>query len=174
MSSIACDLKPFKAIVFDVDGVLSPSVVPVNDDGTPARMANVKDGFAMQLALRHDIKIAIITGGISETVRRRFEIIGVSDLFMGISDKLPVLKKWMADNALLPEEVIYVGDDLPDYHCMRYVGLSVAPSDAATEIKQVATYISPHLGGHGVARDVIEHLMKAKGLWMTSDKCFIW
>lgn len=172
--SIAYDLKKIKALVFDVDGVLSPSTVPLNSDGTPARMANVKDGFAMQLAIRHGIRIAIISGGVSATIERRFEIIGIKDVFMGISDKMPVLSQWIERQGLTPEEVAYAGDDLPDYPCMRYVGLSVAPADADMGIKQIATYISPYMGGHGVARELIEQVMKAQGLWMTSEKNFIW
>lgn len=174
MSKYGYDLTKIKAMVFDVDGVLSPSTVPLMPDGTPARMANVKDGFAMQLAVRHGYRIAIISGGVSEIVERRFDIIGVKDVFMGISEKLPVLKQWMADNGLQAHEVAYVGDDLPDYACMKYVGLSVAPHDAAVEIREVASHICRENGGYGVARELIEEVMRSNGQWMTSDKCFIW
>lgn len=174
MSKYGYDLSKIKGMVFDVDGVLSPSTVPLMPDGTPARMANVKDGFAMQLAVRHGYLIAIISGGVSEIVERRFDIIGVKDVYMGIGEKLPVLKQWMEANDLAPEEVAYVGDDLPDYACMKYVGLSVAPHDAAAEIREIAGHICRENGGCGVARELIEEVMRAKGEWMNSEKCFIW
>lgn len=166
MSKIAYDLKKIKGMIFDVDGVLSPSTVPLCDDGTPARMANVKDGYALKVAVDNGYKIAIISGGESEIVERRFQIIGINDVFMGIGNKLPVMKQWLSANSLSPEEVIYAGDDIPDYSCMLHAGLSVAPLDAAIEIKGIADYISPIKGGMGVARDLIEQVMKAKGEWL--------
>lgn len=174
MSKISYDLRKIRGLVFDVDGVLSPSTVPICDDGTPSRMANVKDGYAMQLAIRHGYNIAIISGGVSEVVEKRFQIIGVTDVFMGVSDKLPVLKHWMESRQLQPEEIMYVGDDLPDYDCMNFAGLSAAPSDAASDIKDIAAYICPCKGGHGVARDLIEQTMKAKGEWMNPETAFNW
>lgn len=166
MSKIAYDLKKIKGLIFDVDGVLSPSTVPLCDDGTPARMANVKDGYALKIAVEKGYKIAIISGGESEIVERRFQIIGINDVFMGVDSKLPAMKQWLSSQGLAPDEVIYAGDDIPDYDCMLYAGLSVAPLDAATEIKEVADYICPCMGGMGVARDLIEQVMKAKGEWL--------
>lgn len=174
MSKINYDLKLIKAMVFEVDGVLSPSTVPLHIDGTPLRMANVKDGYALQLALKHDFKIAIITGGFLEIVKKRFDIIGIKDVFMGASMKLDILKNWMVKEGLQPEQVAYAGDDMPDYECMNYVGLSVAPRDACVEIRSIARYISPVNGGYGVARDIIEEIMKAQGLWMHPLNAFKW
>ncbi len=174
MSKFGYDLKKIKAMVFDVDGVLSPSTVPLAEDGTPVCMANVKVGFAMQLAVIHGYKIAILSGGVSEIIERRFEIIGVKDVYMGIGDKLPVLKRWMEENGLQPEEVAYIGDDLPDYGCIKYAGLSIAPRDAAVEIKDAAKHISSVDGGYGVARELIEEVMRVNGEWMKSEKCFVW
>lgn len=174
MSSIGYDLTKIRGIVFDVDGVLSPSTVPIADDGTPSRMANVKDGYAMQRAIHAGYKIAIISGGISETVEKRFEIIGIKDVFMGIREKLPVLKSWMALYRLCPDEIAYVGDDLPDIQCMKYAGLSVAPADAAAEVRGISRYISHATGGNGVARDIIEQIMKAKGEWLHADDAYNW
>lgn len=174
MSKIDYDLTKIKAFVFDVDGVLSPSTIPMGADGLPCRMVNIKDGYALQLAVKHGYHIAIITGGYSEALRERFNSLGITDLYMRASEKFPILRQWMTENALLPDEVVYVGDDIPDYDCMKSLPLSVAPRDAAIEIKSVARYISPYDGGHGVGRDVIEQVMKSRGDWMASEKAFGW
>lgn len=174
MSKIDYDLTKIKAFVFDIDGVLSPATVPMGADGMPMRMVNVKDGYAMQLAVKHGYRIAIVTGGYSDAIELRYRALGVKDVYMGASMKLPVLQKWMADNGLTPEEVAYAGDDIPDHDCMRYVGLAVAPADADPDIKEVARYISPVTGGYGVGRDIIEEVMKAQGEWMSTEKAFGW
>lgn len=174
MSKIDYDLSKIRAFVFDIDGVLSPATVPMGEDGMPMRMVNVKDGYAIQLAVKHGYKFAIITGGYSDALALRYKALGVNDVYMGSSMKLPVLKKWMEENGLEPEQVVYVGDDIPDHDCMRYVGLGVAPEDADVGIKKVARYISPVKGGYGVGRDVIEEVMKAQGEWMSTEKAFGW
>lgn len=174
MSKIDYDLSKIRAFVFDVDGVLSPATVPMGADGMPMRMVNVKDGYAIQLAVKHGYKFAIITGGYSDALALRYKALGVNDVYMGSSMKLPILKKWMEDNRLRPEQVIFVGDDIPDHDCMRYVGLGVAPEDADVEVKRVARYISPVKGGYGVGRDVIEEVMKAQGEWMSTEQAFGW
>lgn len=167
-------LKKIRAFAFDVDGVLSPSTIPMGDDGVPRRMANIKDGYALQLAAKHGYKIAIITGGVSETIKTRYNALGISDIFMGAAMKLPVFNKWMEDNQLEAMETVYVGDDIPDYECMLAAGISVAPADAALEIRNVAGYISDVNGGYGVARDILEKVMKARGDWMACEKAFGW
>lgn len=174
MSSINYDLKRISAVVFDVDGVLSPSTIPMGTDGVPRRMANIKDGYAMQLAVKCGVKLAIITGAATEAVRVRYNSLGITDVFVGAGHKAPVLEKWMSDNHLSPDEVAYVGDDVPDFEPMRIVGLRVAPADAAWDIKQIANYISHVNGGYGVARDVLEQLLRAKGLWVLDEKAFGW
>ncbi len=174
MSKINYDLKQIKAFVFDVDGVLSPATVPIDDDGTPRRMANVKDGYALQLAVKHGYKIAIITGGVSSLVKKRFTALGIKDVFLGAASKIELLKEWMRVNELIPGEVVYAGDDIPDYECMLHVGLPLAPRDAAIEIKSIAGYISPCEGGYGVARDIIEEVMRAQGLWLHPSHAFKW
>ena len=174
MSSIPYDLTKIKAFVFDVDGVLSPNVVPIDANGAPARMANVKDGYSMQLAVKHGYKIAIISGADTEVVRKRFQIIGVKDIYLKASDKLPVLMEWMAKEELKPEEVAYVGDDVPDLPCMRHVGLSISPADGSADTRNEALYISPLLGGHGVARELIEQTMRAQGQWLHVDTAYGW
>lgn len=174
MSRTDYDLTRIKAVVFDVDGVLSPSTIPLGDDGMPRRMVNIKDGYAMQLAVKKGVLLAIISGAKDESLRTRYGSLGISDVVLGAAVKLPVLKEWMDRHGLDPEEVAYVGDDIPDYEAMRHVGLPVAPADAAIEIRAIARYISPATGGHGVARDLIEQILKAKGLWMESGNAFGW
>ena len=155
MSSIAYDLTKIKAFAFDVDGVLSPSTIPMSTDGEPLRMVNIKDGYAMQLASKLGYKIAIFTGGKTHAVRVRFELLGVRNIYLGAAEKLPLLLDWMQKEDLKPEEVVYVGDDIPDIPCMRHVGLPCAPADAAPEALETALYISPRNGGYGVGRDII-------------------
>lgn len=174
MSAINYDLSKIKAFVFDVDGVLSPSVIPLSKDGTPMRMANIKDGYAIQLAMKSGYKMAIITGGDSESVKIRFSALGIKDIYLKASEKLKIFLSWMKDNNLKPEEVIYMGDDIPDLKCMRACGLPCAPRDAAWEARETALYVSTFDGGYGCARDVIEQVMKAQSKWMMEANAFGW
>lgn len=168
------DLTKIKALVFDVDGVLSPSTIPLGDDGVPRRMVNIKDGYALQLAVKRGLKISIITGGVSDAVFNRFSALGIIDIFMGSSKKLPILKNWMEKENLKPEEVVFMGDDIPDLPCLRYVGLPCAPFDACWECKETAKYVSKFSGGYGAARDILEQVMKAQNLWLTDAEAFGW
>lgn len=174
MSKISYDLKKIKAVAFDVDGVLSTSTIPLGDNGVPRRTVNTKDGFAMQLAVKRGLRLAIITGAVSPGISERYEGLGITEIFTGVGMKLPVFREWMARHGLHPDEVAYVGDDVPDYECMREAGLAVAPADAAPDIMQIAGYVSPATGGNGVARDLLEELMRAQGIWAMSDKAFGW
>ncbi|MGN0214660.1 MAG: KdsC family phosphatase [Muribaculaceae bacterium] len=174
MSSIDYNLSKIRAFVFDIDGVLSPSVIPMASSGEPLRMLNIKDGYALQLAVKHGYKIAILTGANTKAVEVRYRGLGITDVFMSAAVKLPVLQQWMHDNNLESEQVVYCGDDIPDLHCMREVGLPVAPADAAAEVIEVAKYVTRCNGGYGVARDVIEQVMKAQGLWLDEKYAFGW
>lgn len=174
MSSIDYDLTRIKAFVFDVDGVLSPSTIPLAPDGFPQRMVNIKDGYALQHAVKKGYGIAIITGGTCEAVKKRFEALGITDIFMGASKKLPILKRWMEKENLLPEEVVFMGDDIPDLPPMRHVGLPCAPYDACWECKETATYVSRFTGGYGCGRDILEQTMKAQDNWLDDDNAFGW
>ena len=137
-------------------------------------MVNIKDGYALQLAVKLGIRIAIITGGRGHGTSVRYRGLGIKDVFMGVADKIEVFEEWMRTNGLETEETAFVGDDIPDYRCMRLAGLSVAPADACHDIKEIATYISHVAGGYGVARDLLEQLLRAKGMWMSDDKAFGW
>ena len=169
------NLSKIRGIVFDVDGVLSPSTIPLDPvTGMPVRMCNIKDGYALQLAVKMGLKIAIITGADCEAIRARFGSLGIADIFTRAGQKLPVLQKWAEDNGLSAEDIIFVGDDIPDIEAMRFAGISVAPADAAEEIRQAAKVVSDITGGHGVAREVIECILKSQGKWMSSAKAFGW
>lgn len=173
MSSINYDLRKIKAFVFDVDGVLSADVVSLSPDGDPMRTVNIKDGYALQLAVKKGYQVAIITGGYTEAVRLRFSRLGIVHIYMKSAIKVHDYKDFMEKTGLKPEEILYAGDDIPDYEVMKLVGLPVAPADAVPEIKKIAKYISLKNGGQGIARDVIEQTMKAQGYWM-GDEAFGW
>ncbi len=173
MSNISYDLKKIRAFLFDVDGVLSSSTIPLHPSGEPMRMINIKDGYAMQLAVKHGYVLGIITGGYTQAVRLRFENLGLKHIYMKSSVKILDYNDFMGKTYLLPEEVVFVGDDIPDYEVMQQVGLPVCPADAAPEIKAISKYISTRNGGEGVARDIIEQVMKVQGKWM-NDHAFGW
>lgn len=169
MSSINYDLTKIKAFIFDVDGVLSREVIPLHPDGDPMRTVNIKDGYALQLAVKKGYQVAIITGAYTEAVKIRFSRLGLTHLYMRSAVKIRDYEDFLEKTGLKPEEILYAGDDIPDYEIMKLVGLPVAPADAAPEIKQIARYISHKNGGDGVARDVIEQTMKAQGNWMSAE-----
>jgi len=173
MIAINYDLTKIKSFIFDVDGVLSCQTVPLSEDGQPLRSTNVRDGYAIHHAVRSGFDVAVITGGRSEIVRRRLESLGVRHIYLKSYDKTEQLKEYMDKTGFDPEEIIYVGDDIIDYLVMKKVGLPVAPADACPEIKDISIYVSPVKGGEGVARDVIEQVMKVQGKWMVND-AFFW
>ncbi|MCD7976158.1 MAG: HAD-IIIA family hydrolase [Tannerellaceae bacterium] len=173
MSSINYDLKKIRAFVFDVDGVLSREVIPLHPNGDPMRTVSTKDGYAIQLAVKKGYEVGIITGGYTEAVRLRFSRLGVRHIYQKSSLKIHDFHDFMEKTGLLPEQVMYVGDDIPDRPVMQAVGLPVAPADAVPEVKAIARYISSRKGGEGVARDVIEQTLKAQGDWLC-DEAFGW
>ncbi|MCM1291594.1 MAG: 3-deoxy-D-manno-octulosonate 8-phosphate phosphatase [Prevotella sp.] len=174
MSGINYDLRKIKGMAFDIDGVLSPSTIPMDAEGMPLRMVNIKDGYAIQLAVKCGFKLAIITGGNSQANLVRYSALGVQDIFQGIAQKLPCLHQWMADNSLTAEEVLYMGDDIPDLPVLREVGLSCAPFDSAAEVLQTVKYVSRFTGGYGCVRDVIEQILKCNDMWLADSKAFGW
>ena len=174
MSSIAYDLRKIRGIAFDVDGVLSTSTIPLSPEGEPLRQVSIKDGYAIQLAVKRGLKLAIITGGTTLGVRRRFEGLGMQNVYMGAAQKEPVLRQWMEAEGLKADEVAFVGDDIPDIPAMRAVGLPCCPADAAPEVRAISLYISPREGGYGVGRDILEQIMKAQDIWMSDHVAFGW
>lgn len=169
------DLKKIRALAFDVDGVLSTNhVVLIEGADQPSRTANIKDGYALQHAVKCGLEVAIITGGRSEAVYRRYRGLGISNVFMGAAVKIEVFDDWLVANGLKPEEVMYMGDDIPDYEVMLRCGCACAPADAAPEIRKIARYVSHANGGCGCVRDVVEQILRAQGHWMTSAEAFGW
>jgi 3-deoxy-D-manno-octulosonate 8-phosphate phosphatase (KDO 8-P phosphatase) len=158
-------LKGIKAFVFDVDGVIS-QLMYIDTNGDLTRTINTKDGFAIWYALNeHSFYIAIITGGNSESVKTRFNAMGISDVYLKSTDKTDDFEDFIYKYGIKPEEVLYMGDDIPDYDVMKRVGLPVCPADAAEEIKSISAYISDKKGGDGCVRDVIEQVLRAQGKW---------
>lgn len=168
------DLKKIKAIVFDVDGVLSAETVVLHPNGEPMRTANIKDGYALQYAVKCGLLVAIITGGKTEAVRKRYEGLGLTEVYMASSVKIKEYEMLKAKHGLADEEILYMGDDIPDYEIMTRCGCPCCPADAATEIREVSVYISHRDGGQGCGRDVIEQVLRAQGKWMQNDQAFGW
>ncbi|PJI26023.1 KdsC family phosphatase [Prevotella intermedia] len=168
------ELNKIKAIVFDVDGVLSLNTIAMDSEGVPVRTMNIKDGYAIQLAVKLGLKIALMTGGRNEEIRKRYAYLGVQDVFLNCKVKLNTWDTYLKENNLQPEEIIYVGDDIPDYEIMQRAGCPCCPKDACADIKAISTYISDCNGGMGVARDIIEQVLRAQGKWLTSAKAFGW
>lgn len=169
MSTINYNLSDIKALAFDVDGVLSADVLSLHPSGEPMRTVNIKDGYALQLAVKRGLHVAIITGGRTEAVRQRFAGLGISDLYMGSSVKIYDYLDFRNKHGLEDREILYMGDDIPDLEVLKQCGLPCCPKDAAPEVKQVAKYISHATGGYGCGRDVIEQVLKAQGHWLSED-----
>ena len=168
------DLTKIRAIIFDVDGVLSSETIPMAPDGIPLRTVNIKDGYALQLAVKLGLRMAIMTGARVEAVRVRYEGLGLTDIYIGCSVKIKTYEEFLLKYGLKDDEVMYMGDDVPDLEVMRRVGCPVCPKDACPEVKEASLYVSHRRGGHGCARDVIEQTLRAQGLWQMNATAFGW
>ncbi len=151
--------------IFDVDGVLTDSSVHVTPSGEMLRIMNIRDGFAMKAALESGYNVCIISGGSNEGVRIRLRNLGIHDIHLGCPNKVETFKEYIELYNIKPENVLYMGDDIPDYHVMKLVGLPTCPQDSSPEIKAISTYISHKNGGKGAVRDVIEQVMKVQEKW---------
>lgn len=158
-------LKNITTFIFDVDGVLTDGTILITENGEQLRKYNIKDGYAIQLALQKGYHVCIITGAKSKSVALRLSGLGIKYIYLGASYKLPLFEDFLSKNNLKPSEIVYVGDDLPDQEIMEKVAIAVAPHDAVQEIKDVASYISSFKGGYGVVRDIIEKVLKIQGKW---------
>lgn len=157
--------QPVKVFVFDIDGVLTNGQLLLSEDGAMLRSMNIKDGFALQWAIKHGYEIVVISGGRSEAAKCRLEKLGIEKVFIGVSDKLTLLNQLMAENNWAKESVLYMGDDIPDLDCLKAAGLATCPADAAPEVRKICPYISPDNGGQGAVRDVLEKVLKLQGHW---------
>lgn len=157
--------KDITTFVFDVDGVLTDGTVLLLENGLQARQMHIKDGLALQMAIKNNYNVYVISGGTSEPIIRRLQYLGVEDIHLGLSDKLKFFEAIVEQNNLTWNEVLYMGDDLPDVPVLQKVGLPCCPKDAVAEVKTVSKYISPVKGGKGCVRDVIEKVLKLNGRW---------
>jgi 3-deoxy-D-manno-octulosonate 8-phosphate phosphatase (KDO 8-P phosphatase) len=169
MSNYKEKLLKVNTFIFDYDGVLSDGNVMVTSTGDALRSANVKDGYAMQLAVKKNYRIAVISGGYSESMKCRLESLKIKDIFLGVDKKIDVYTRYLETHHLKSENVLFMGDDIPDYEIMQVAGVPTCPSDAVEEIKRIATYISHQSGGQGCVRDIIEQVLKVQGKWMNDD-----
>jgi 3-deoxy-D-manno-octulosonate 8-phosphate phosphatase (KDO 8-P phosphatase) len=163
------ELKNIRAFIFDVDGVLSRDISPLNEVGDPVRTANVKDGFAIRIAVNLGFPVAVITGGYIERVRLRHEKLGVIHYYDKVRDKGESLSDFIEKTGIEAKNILFMGDDLVDYKIMTQVGIPVCPKDAVADIKAISKYISDKNGGEGCVRDVIEQTLRAQDKWFTTD-----
>ena len=154
-----------KAVVLDVDGVLTDGTLQVTESGEQLRTFYVKDGYAMQLAEKMGLMLWVISGGRSEGVRLRLQGLGVKEVHLGVSQKMDVLNELLSKYELTADQLMYVGDDMPDYEVMQVVGIAACPVDAVEDIKTISHYMSPFKGGRGVVRDILEKILKLQGKW---------
>ncbi|WP_034059267.1 KdsC family phosphatase [Lacinutrix jangbogonensis] len=158
-------LENINTFIFDVDGVLTDGSLTITASGDMLRTMNVKDGYALKQALNKGYNVCIISGGTNEGVRKRLENLGLTDVFLGAQDKLTPFKKYLSNKNIKSENVLYMGDDIPDIPVMQLIGLATCPQDAVQEVKKVSKYISHKKGGKGCVRDVIEQVLKVKNDW---------
>ncbi len=166
-------LNQITTFIFDVDGVLTDGSVTLFPNGEQVRKMNIKDGYALQLAVKKGYRIIIISGGKSEAVRQRLQGLGISEIHLGVNNKLELLNDILLEKQFTTDQTLYMGDDIPDYEVMQKVAVAVCPADAAPEIKSICTYISQRNGGEGAVRDVIEQTLRLQGKWFDKDG-FIW
>lgn len=159
-------LNNVKALVFDVDGVMTDGSLLLLPDGEQVRTMNIRDGYALQLAVKSGFKVAVITGGRAESTKKRLNGLGITDIYSNIQEKTEALDEFMLTYGFSSDEVLYMGDDMPDYFVMQKVGIPVCPKDAISEIRELSIYISDKNGGCGCVRDVIEQVLKLHGKWL--------
>jgi 3-deoxy-D-manno-octulosonate 8-phosphate phosphatase (KDO 8-P phosphatase) len=173
MANFKEDLVRVKAFIFDIDGVLSLQTITLNSFGLPNRTVNLRDGYALQLAVKKGYHIGIISGSSSKDYQKRLRRLGVNDIFLNSRSKLNNFNTFLKKHDLDKSDVLFMGDDIPDFEVMKQAGIPVCPSDADSEIKQVSSYISDKKGGEGCVRDVIEQVLRLHNNWMDSD-AFTW
>lgn len=169
MNDIKSLLSGVTTFIFDYDGVMTDGTVYMDSNGDPLRTSNVKDGYAIQLAGKLGYHLAVISGAVVTNINKRLNMLGVKDVFTGVPDKVVKLEEYMEKYQLTPDQVVYMGDDIPDIKVMRRVGVPACPADASDEVKQISLFVSGQPGGRGCVRDIIEQTLKAQGKWMTAE-----
>ena len=158
-------LQHITTFIFDVDGVLTDGTIHITTSGEMLRTMNIKDGYALKTAIDKGFNMCIISGGSNEGVRLRLAGLGIKDIYLGAHDKIEQLNEYFKKHSIKSENVLYMGDDIPDFPVMKMVGLPCCPQDAVPEIKSISKYISHKKGGKGAVRDVIEQVLKVQGKW---------
>lgn len=169
MSNFKEDLVRVKAFIFDIDGVLSTQTITLNTFGIPSRTVNLRDGYALQLAVKKGYHIGVISGSDSKEYGKRLRRLGITDIYLKSRHKTDNFNHFLNKYKLNKMDVLYMGDDIPDFHVMKEAGIPVCPSDADSEIRQISSYISDRRGGEGCVRDVIEQVMRLHNNWMDSE-----
>ena len=154
-----------EAFVFDVDGVMTDGGIIPTADGDFIRRYNAKDGYAVAYAVKMGYKVCVISGGHGRLLERRLQMLGIHRYYIDCMDKITTLRSYLAEEGLNPQNVIYMGDDIPDLDCLREVGIPVCPADAAAEVLEIARYVSEFNGGAGAVRDIVEQVLRARGDW---------
>jgi 3-deoxy-D-manno-octulosonate 8-phosphate phosphatase (KDO 8-P phosphatase) len=165
MDNVLAQLKQITTFVFDVDGVLTDGTVLLLENGLQARKMHIKDGLALQMAMKNGYRVLVISGSYSEPVVKRLQYLGIEEVFMAVKDKKELLEKFIKDRNLQWKEILFMGDDLPDIPVLQKAGVSCCPADAVQEVKQTSMYISTINGGYGCVRDVIEKVLKLNDHW---------
>jgi len=173
MANFKEDLRAVKAFVFDVDGVLSQQTIGLNTFGVPNRTINLRDGYAIKMAVKKGYFVGVITGNNAKEYLKRLKQLGVKDVYLNSSIKMNDYLHFMKKHSLDDSGIMYMGDDIPDYNVMKRVGVPVCPADADSEIKQISSYISDKKGGEGCVRDVIEQVLRLNDQWMDTE-AFTW
>ena len=166
-------LSEVTTFIFDYDGVMTDGTVYMDSNGDPLRTSNVKDGYAIQLASKLGYHVAVISGAVVTNITKRLNMLGVKDVFTGVPDKVVKLHEYMEQYQLTENQIVYMGDDIPDLKVMHKVGVPACPADAADEVKQISVFVSSRPGGRGCVRDIIEQTLKAQRKWMTAE-AFSW
>ena len=157
-------------MIFDVDGVMTDGRIIPTAEGDFIRCYNCKDGYALAYAIRHGYRVCVITGGYGKILERRLHMLGMQDFYIDCMDKITTLREYMKKYNLNPENVLYMGDDIPDLECMREVGMPVCPADSAAEVIECSRYVSEFEGGRGAVRDIVEQVLRARGDWAKSSE----
>ncbi len=173
MTNFKEDLAKVKAFVFDIDGVMSLQTISLNAFGVPNRTVNLRDGYAIQLAVKKGYLVAVISGSNAKEYIKRLKLLGVKDVYLNSRSKVGHFKSFLKKHNIQGSDVLFMGDDIPDYGVMKLAGIPVCPADADSEIRQVALYISDRKGGEGCVRDVIEQVLRLHNNWMDND-AFTW
>lgn len=173
MTNFKEDLLRVKAFVFDIDGVLSLQTISLNTFGVPNRTVNLRDGYALQLAVKKGYYVGVISGANSKEYGRRLKSLGIKDIYLNSRKKTDHFLDFLSRHKLDKSDVLYMGDDIPDYEVMKMAGIPVCPSDADSEIRQISLYVSDKKGGQGCVRDVVEQVLRLHNNWLGSD-AFTW